>query len=59
MRGRAAALVAVLAFIVLFGYLTLVQTAKEGLDPFTLASLVIIALFAVCAIGALLRPPPR
>jgi len=59
MRGRAAALIAVLAFIVLFGYLTLAQAATEGLDPFTLASLVILALFAVGALGALLRPPPK
>jgi len=49
----------VFAFIVGFGFLTLSAIATGGFDVLSLVSLLIIALVAFGALGALLRPPPR
>jgi hypothetical protein len=55
---QSAALVAVLAFIVLFGSLTISVIASSGLDVLSLAALFFLVLMAVPVIGALLKPPP-
>jgi hypothetical protein len=55
---QSAALVAVLAFIVLFASLTISVIASSGLDVLTVISLFFLVLIAVPVIGGLLRPPP-
>jgi hypothetical protein len=55
---QTAALVAVLAFIVLFASLTISVIASSGLDVLTVISLFFLVLIAVPVVGGLLRPPP-
>ncbi len=57
MSARTVVLAIVLVFIVGFGYLTLSAIASGGFDVLSAISLLIIALFAFGAVGALLRPP--
>ena len=59
MLARTVVLLLVLLFIVGFGYLTLSAIASGGFDVLSAISLLIIALFAVGAIGALRGPPPE
>jgi hypothetical protein len=53
-----AALVAVLAFIVLFASLTISVIASSGLDVLSLLALFFLVVIAVPVIGGLLKPPP-
>ena len=55
---QTAALVAVLAFIVLFASLTISVIASTGLDVLTVISLFFLVVIAVPVVGGLLRPPP-
>jgi hypothetical protein len=55
---QSAALVAVLAFIVLFASLTISVIATSGLDVLTVIALFFLLVIAVPVIGGLLRPPP-
>jgi hypothetical protein len=55
---QTAALVAVLAFIVLFASLTISVIANSGLDVLTVISLFFLVVIAVPVVGGLLRPPP-
>ena len=55
---QAAALVAVLAFIVLFGSLTITVIARSGFDVLNIIALFFLVIIAVPVIGGLLRPPP-
>jgi hypothetical protein len=55
---QAAALVAVLAFIVLFASLTISVIASSGLDVLSVTALFFLVVIAVPVIGGLLRPPP-
>jgi len=55
---QTAALVAVLAFIVLFASLTIAVVAKSGLDPLSAIALFFLAVIAIPVIGALLHTPP-
>jgi hypothetical protein len=59
MSARTVVLAVVLVFIVGFGYLTLSAIASGGFDVLSAISLLIIALFAFGAVGALLRPPSQ
>jgi hypothetical protein len=54
---RSVALLAALAMIVLFGFLTLSVVAREGIDPLVILSLVVLALFGFGIVGALRHPP--
>jgi hypothetical protein len=53
-----AALVAVLAFIVLFASLTISVIATSGLDVLSVIALLFLVLIAVPVIGGLFNPPP-
>jgi hypothetical protein len=53
-----AALVAVLAFIVLFASLTISEIASSGLDVLNVIALVFLVIIAVPVIGGMLRQPP-
>jgi hypothetical protein len=55
---QTAALVAVLAFIVLFASLTISVIATSGLDVLSIIALFFLVIIAVPVIGGLLRPPP-
>jgi hypothetical protein len=55
---QSAALVAVLAFIVLFASLTIGVIASSGLDPLSVLALFFLVVIAVPIIGGLLKPPP-
>ena len=55
---QSAALVAVLAFIVLFASLTISVIASSGLDVLTVISIFFLVVITVPVIGGLLRPPP-
>jgi hypothetical protein len=55
---QSAALVAVLAFIVLFASLTISVIATSGLDPLSVIALFFLVVIAVPIIGGLLKPPP-
>ncbi len=57
MTARTIVLIIVLAFIVGFGYLTASVIASGGFDPLTALSLLVLALFAFGALGALRNPP--
>ncbi len=50
-------LVVVLAFIVLFAGLTISVIVRNGLDPLTVISVVILAMFGFGVVGALRQPP--
>jgi hypothetical protein len=54
---RNVALLAALAMIALFGFLTLSVVAREGIDPLVILSLVVLALFGFGIVGALRHPP--
>jgi hypothetical protein len=54
---RTLILVAVLAMIVLLGGLTLAVLVREGPEPLTLLSLLVLALFGFGIVGALREPP--
>jgi hypothetical protein len=54
---RTAILVAVLAMIALLGGLTVAVIVREGLDPLTVISLLVLALFGFGILGALREPP--
>jgi hypothetical protein len=56
---RQAVLVAALAMIGFFGYLTLDVAAKDGVDVLTVLSVLILAMFAFGIVGALREPPER
>jgi quinol-cytochrome oxidoreductase complex cytochrome b subunit len=50
-------LVIVFLFIVGFGYLTLAAVADQGVNVYTLISLLVLALFGFGIVGALRHPP--
>jgi hypothetical protein len=54
---RNVALVAALAMIALFGFLTLSVVAREGIDPLVILSIIVLALFGFGIVGALRHPP--
>jgi hypothetical protein len=54
---RTTILVAVLAMIVLLGGLTIAVLVRNGPDPLTLLSLLVLALFGFGILGALREPP--
>jgi hypothetical protein len=47
----------VLAFIVIFAGLTISVIVRNGLDPLTLISIVILGMFGFGVVGALREPP--
>jgi hypothetical protein len=53
-----AALVAVLAFIVLFASLTISVIATSGLDVLNVIALLFLVIIAVPVIGGILSQPP-
>jgi len=55
---RTAILVAVLAMILVLGGLTVVVVIRNGPDPLTIVSLLVLALFGFGILGALREPPP-
>jgi hypothetical protein len=55
---QSAALVAVLAFIVLFASLTISVIASSGLDVLTVLSLFFLLVIAVPVVGGLFKSPP-
>jgi hypothetical protein len=55
---RTAILVAVLAMIVVLGGLTIAVVVRNGPDPLTVVSLLVLALFGFGILGALREPPP-
>lgn len=55
---RTAILVAVLAMIVVLGGLTVVVVVRNGPDPLTVVSLLVLALLWFGILGALREPPP-
>ena len=55
---RAVALGAALAMTGLLGVLTVVTLVRNGPDPLTLVSLLVLALFGFGILGALRHPPP-
>ena len=55
---RTAILVAVLAMILVLGGLTVVVVVRNGPDPLTVVSLLVLALFGFGILGALRDPPP-
>lgn len=55
---RTTILVAVLAMIVVLGGLTVVVVVRNGPDPLTVVSLLVLALFGFGILGALREPPP-
>ena len=57
MPARILVLTLVLVFIVGFGFLTLSAIVNGGFDVLSAISLLVLALFAVGALGALRRPP--
>lgn len=50
-------LVTVLVFIALFAGLTISVIVREGLDPLTLISIIILGMFAFGIVGAIRQPP--
>jgi len=56
---RVAILGAALAMIALLGLLTVLVVVRNGPDPLTIFSLLVLALFAFGIVGALLHPPPE
>jgi hypothetical protein len=57
MSARQVALVAVLVFILGLAALTIEVALREGIEPLTLLSMLVIALFAFGIVGALRHPP--
>lgn len=56
---RQVILAAALLMTGLLAFLTVSVVVKEGPDPLTLVSLVVIALFGFGIVGALREPPPE
>lgn len=54
---RTVVLVAVLGMIVVLGGLTIAVVVRHGLDPLTVLSLLVLALFGFGILGALREPP--
>jgi hypothetical protein len=54
---RKTVLVATLAMIALLGGLTVATVVRDGPDPLTLLSLLVLALFGFGILGALREPP--
>jgi hypothetical protein len=52
-------LVATAAMIVVLGMLTVITLVRNGPDPLTLVSLLVLALFGFGILGALRHPPPE
>lgn len=50
-------LITILVFIALFGGLTISVIVREGLDPLTVISIVILGMFAFGIVGAIRQPP--
>ncbi len=57
MFARNVILLIAFLFIVGFGYLTLDEAAKHGVDVLTVISLLVLALFGFGIVGALRQPP--
>lgn len=55
---RTAILVGALAMIAILGALTIVVAVRNGPDPLTAVSLLVLALFGFGIVGALRQPPP-
>jgi hypothetical protein len=55
---RSAALVAALAMIAVLGGLTVIVAVRNGPDPLTVVSLLVLALLGFGILGALRNPPP-
>ncbi|HEU4656279.1 MAG TPA: hypothetical protein VFR97_02085 [Capillimicrobium sp.] len=56
---RSAILAAALALIALLGGLTVVVVVRNGPDPLTLVSLLVLAMLGFGILGALREGPPR
>jgi hypothetical protein len=56
---REVALIAALAMIGLFTFLTLHVVASDGLDVLTVISFIVLAMFTFGIVGALRGPPDR
>lgn len=54
--ARTAALVASLAMIGLFGFLTMLVAFRDGVDVLVIVSGIVLAMLAVGVIGALTEP---
>ena len=57
--SRSVILAAALLFIVVLGGLTVVVVVRNGPDVLTVASLLVLAMFAFGIVGALRHPPHR
>jgi hypothetical protein len=57
MSARQAALIAVLAFILGLAALTIEVAVRQGIEPLTFLSILVIALFGFGIVGALRHPP--
>jgi hypothetical protein len=55
---RSAALVAALAMIAVLGGLTVIVAVRNGPDPLTVVSHLVLALLGFGILGALRNPPP-
>jgi hypothetical protein len=58
-QGRNAILVAALAFIGILAGLTIVVAVRNGPDVLTVASFLVLAMFAFGIVGALRHPPQQ
>jgi hypothetical protein len=56
---REIALVAALAMIGLFTFLTLSVAVRDGVDILTVISVIVLAMFGFGIVGALRNPPDR
>lgn len=59
MDARVAALLVALAFLLLFGYLTVRVIVADGLDVLSAASVIVLAVLGFGILGALVRRPPQ
>ena len=55
--GRGTILALALGFIALLGFLTISVLVREGPDILTVASLLVLGMFAFGSVGALREPP--
>ena len=56
---RAAVLLAAVLFIVLMGYLTVVDFARQGVTVVGVLAVIILLLLSIGILGALRNPPDR
>jgi predicted neutral ceramidase superfamily lipid hydrolase len=56
---REVALIAALAMIGLFTFLTLSVAVRDGVDILTVISVIVLAMFGFGIVGALRNPPDR